>query len=31
MSFVKYDESNNDLISIFKLIRKLKDSFGNNN
>ncbi|MDN6986009.1 hypothetical protein FG125_11340 [Vibrio cholerae] len=31
LSFVKYDESNNDLISIFKLIRKLKDSFGNNN
>ncbi|EKF9154456.1 MBL fold metallo-hydrolase, partial [Vibrio cholerae] len=28
LSFVKYDESNNDLISIFKLIRKLKDSFG---
>ncbi|EJK2280735.1 hypothetical protein F0H41_03170 [Vibrio cholerae] len=31
LSFVKYDQSNNDLISIFKLIRKLKDSFGNNN
>lgn len=31
LRFVKYDQSNNDLISIFKLIRKLKDSFGNNN